>query len=586
MHELGYSDAHYTYIAVGWLEQSLVQGDKTSPAYNATSEAILREALRGSLMFFPASFVGSFGEQFKQEFEMSYGRSPIGYSAYAFDAALTVGNALEYLVRTGKDYNNPSYLMSALRKQNFIGATGRVSFGATSNDREPVNHIIANLQEVSQDNWQVKEVGLFSPSSSQVFSFQQPVLWNDLSTNVPSDSPPVFDCPFDPDLLEKSLKGSLVVLFTSLCYAALGGLGIAFAYRRWNKVAKVSLKEKFKMNSYDIIAMASAAIEVLQYQGLAPTLPGSLTFLDLVSRMVSLNLEAVFSKDREAFWIVYTVSMALAFTFIIIRAAALFRLVSNTYIINCLPFIGDSCQLAICNSLLDILQCPNALNDGSAPFAYDCFETCWSGRHLSYMIAGSFVLVLFAPAVNLERPVWQDLKDEIMHVKQVPRFLVLKSALQVLLVVLKKVLARQFPTVYAVTFTLSLMAFTCLTLKLWPYSYDRVNLWYSAGLMTVTWTAAVSTVRQIMQAEFSYVWLGCLCGGPVFFGVVSLALMCTKFPSFVIQETLDKQSLFRFAFRSAQTEQVRTLNDKIRRHRLSSFLDLSLIQQTVEIKAN
>jgi hypothetical protein len=63
MHELGYSDAHYTYIAVGWLEQSLVQGDKTSPAYNATSEAILREALRGSLMFFPASFVGSFGER-------------------------------------------------------------------------------------------------------------------------------------------------------------------------------------------------------------------------------------------------------------------------------------------------------------------------------------------------------------------------------------------------------------------------------------------------------------------------------------------------------------------------------------------
>jgi hypothetical protein len=144
---------------------------------------------------------------------MSYGRSPIWYSAYAFDAALTVGNALEYLVRTGKDYNNPSYLMSALRKQNFIGATGRVSFGATSNDREPVNHIIANLQEVSEDNWQVKEVGLFSPSSSQVLSFQQPVLWNDLSTNVPSDSPPVFDCPFDPDLVEVSEVGVFPALF-------------------------------------------------------------------------------------------------------------------------------------------------------------------------------------------------------------------------------------------------------------------------------------------------------------------------------------------------------------------------------------
>lgn len=95
-------------------------------------------------MFFPTAFVGDFGQQMKNLYHDQYNTDPVGYSAFAFDAALTAGNAIDFMISKGISLSQSHLFMNAIRKVKFRGATGNVTIDMGKNDRSPMSHTIVN----------------------------------------------------------------------------------------------------------------------------------------------------------------------------------------------------------------------------------------------------------------------------------------------------------------------------------------------------------------------------------------------------------------------------------------------------------
>lgn len=220
MWELGFRNQNRVIIAVGWLVKEMVMQDKASTTYNETRLNILRDSLRGSLMFFPVSFFGDFGEQIFKFYQTKFTSDPVGYSGFAFDAVMAAAYALDQVITQGKDYNDPKILINAIRNIRFVGATGIVKIEDKANDRAPMDHNIFNCKEISKDNWEVRKVGVFSPTGSKVFTYYEDIIWPDGTSVTPSDTPDPLDCPFEDSESKSSFKGFMMMCSIGLVVIA------------------------------------------------------------------------------------------------------------------------------------------------------------------------------------------------------------------------------------------------------------------------------------------------------------------------------------------------------------------------------
>ncbi len=107
-------------------------------------------------------------------------RTPNTYASFAYDAVFAFAYAIERLVKDSKDYNDGDLLLAELKKTDFMGATGHVTFNSQG-DRNALYDIV-NLQG---DKFAV--VGSWDETSGM--SITGTITWPGGVTETPSFSP-------------------------------------------------------------------------------------------------------------------------------------------------------------------------------------------------------------------------------------------------------------------------------------------------------------------------------------------------------------------------------------------------------------
>ena len=157
--------------------------------------------------------------------------------------------------------------------------------------------------------------------------------------------------------------------------------------------------------------------------------------------------------------------------------------------------------------MTNIFDCKTAVDfdkDGKLEFDesiwdYDCKQTCWEEKHLRFVILVSFALIVYMPLAILCRPMWQELQNEVLHIKQNPSFLFIKMLTQTTVIVLHKVLLPMNESVYRIIFCILMISYTSFMWKKWPVNYDRLNWLFVICMVLVDWMAFLATIANITK---------------------------------------------------------------------------------------
>ena len=557
MHELGHLG--YQFIAVGWLFDELVN-ERQTESYNATRESVVREVLRGALMLFPVAFQGEFGNHVKTLYKETFGTEANGYSAFAFDAVMAGAEALEYLVARGLDYSNPSLMMSAIRNVKFTGVTGRVSIDKFSNDRAAMDHLIVNCQE-SSSGWTIQEVGLFSPASSQVFSFQEPILWFDGSEEVPGEALNSYECEGGNSW---ELPNSVFSLVSVVVLAVLF-VSIYLNYKQWSKVEYEEPQKGAELSFYDLLAMARVLMEFSGLLGLMPSALVGKAWSNLFGETLALLLDDFFSKHSVAFWVAFFGANS------VFLGVALMKLCKKLGVK--VPYLGvtemvvvDLVYVGLFSNLTNIFFCRGRF------LVYDCSMACWEGKHLAYAIPELLVVCLFTWFVVYSKPFSQHNQLNELNILLDPKYVYLIMCSECFLVLFKK-LELVVPEAYMVVYSVLLGSKVVLLGRKKPYNIEMMNILNISSLAGVFWVNSLGTARLFV--DLGAVWENILFWTGMLLNLVLLVVYvrCKKL-SWPFEGDLNrKMELFRFAFKKSNKEQAQKVQKRLKK--VSSLFELS-----------
>lgn len=500
MNDLGYYGNDYEYIAVSWLVDELINPPN---ALNTTKTKIIREALRGSLMFFPVSFIGDFGKEIQDFYYKLYEEEPVGYSSFAFDSVLAVHYAFQNLIASKKDYSNPAIFMQALRGVKFVGTTGPVSIQEGKNDRSPMDHFILNTKQLNDTHWEIRTIGLFSPASFKVFSFYDNITWP--GDGVPSDTPDKGLCPFDVEESKTNISGT-IVLITVITLAMLG-CTIA-AYKGWKNFKVLSPPplddKKYEITFYDMLNIGRLLIDFCLYLGMIPSLPAVLEIFKRIGDALSLDLERIYSLDPQIYWKIYQI--VLSYTGLIIISRILISLkISIPFIKIFMSLASDLFFLPIFSILLNIYMCQQ--ESLYIYLYYDCFTQCWNGLHIFYIIINTGILAFFCIWIVYEKLRWNTNSFDEQHIFLSPVHTYLRVVFHAFIVGFKKFLWLYTSRGY----TIILLVFFCLYVvackKYSAYNSQIINLWNLIVYFAVICICLFALASEVTESQKSPFWL-------------------------------------------------------------------------------
>lgn len=161
-------------------------------------------------------------------------RDPV-YKCFSYDSLMTVINAIMFTIHKGGDIENGAVLNKAMRQQRFAGCSGTVSIASESNDRSQVLIEMNNgFYNITSKSWSDIPVGTYNIASTQPFVFFRDIIWPTSSRSPPSDLRiENNDCPFDPEDVRGSFKGTMILYIVSIIIAAITLLITYFIWKRW-----------------------------------------------------------------------------------------------------------------------------------------------------------------------------------------------------------------------------------------------------------------------------------------------------------------------------------------------------------------
>jgi len=235
----------------------------------------------------------------------------------------------------------------------------------------------------------------------------------------------------------------------------------------------------------DYFAMLLIFLYFLQYLAIGPDIGQYDRLSSWLSSYAIINLGWI--TEGKMFWyyvkaVLIAVIFWIYFSFIIIfkfegKFNNFFFHYSQTFAELLMPILGNAGFLPIVSVLLNVIQCDQAIgNDLSQSFVRkDCSVFCWQGSHLSTAICSIIALILYLPLAIYFRPYWDNSSDYI-NIKTRPLFLMVKSLLQIFIIILNKTLKKHNQSLYGLIYIVSFLGFLYLCLKKKPYNYDRCNL--------------------------------------------------------------------------------------------------------------
>ncbi|CAG9332940.1 unnamed protein product [Blepharisma stoltei] len=512
------------------------------------------------LAIYGRSWVEPVASKVKSLLAKSYDNQISPYSCYYFDAIYLIAHALDYMIDRGLDYTDPDKLQKIMRNQQFYGCTGKVLIEKNTNDRIMES---LNIEVNSQNNGNVTTfyMGLFKPYSTQIIEITKPLIYADGSTIKPSDLRDTnYKCPFPNKSIKTFEKGRALVFGICFGVALISLIITVYIWKRWWKISIEPLTAKEEISTQDFIVGATIVIEFFQFSSMGPNFSPINSTLAEVSYAFSLSLISILKLENGIFWIVVDSVFGAIILWVILCLVVLLRLDEKFQTVSMfryldiladylMPILGNLCFIPFISICLDIFLCDQSIGDNFTDsfLAQDCYYFCWTGEHLAYAILSVFALIAYEPLAVFCRPLWQELQP-LLHVKAVPLFLMVKTIVQITLIVMNKTVKRAQSTLHGVLFLLVMVLYIIFLFKFKPYNYPRFSLWQALVLIGVVWLALLSIITQSLGGnELLLTFILIL--GLIIIALIGIYVQRKKYPSLLFRKKgHDTSTLFKFAF--------------------------------------
>jgi hypothetical protein len=497
--------------------------------------------VEGSVAISPSTFIGALGEEARSQMEDD-GYFPNSFNCQLYDSALHAAHTLKYMIVSGKDYEDHDVAIKALRDTSFYGCSGKVAIDSDSNNRKDQDTDIINIQRTDEGYDEVL-VTVISLTSSQLITEKNPMQWPPGFTSAPKLYRLNYvDCPFPEEHRQDFAEGEDIIKYVGYSLIGLTFLITAAILSKWrhlNMIKKLDVEEEETLA--DRVVSLAIAIETLQYIGHGPQLKEGTDMLSLFSDYASGGTISAIEFTRGIYWsLLITVLTCIAVWLISclvlwlrhteVKHAVLEHL---TWLAEVsVPLLGNVLFLPFISVLFDVFYCIEAHGDDASSLDYsdsfmfkDCYEDCWTGKHLGFAIVSGIALVIYHPVTVVTGPLWQ-LYETDLHIFTRPTFYLQKSLVDVIIVVIRRTMRQHYQTAHAVVYltVLSIHLGCCVFRR--PYNYARTNLWQSMSVCICIWTSSFCLMQLNLDFLSSSAYGdGILLGGVGFFlGKLQLVL--------------------------------------------------------------
>ncbi|CAG9331441.1 unnamed protein product [Blepharisma stoltei] len=512
------------------------------------------------LRIYQELWVGEKGTQVYNRLVEKY-KEAIAYNCPYYDTSYLIAYSINWMITKGDDYTDPAKLQKSIRSVKFLGCTGNVYIQPGSNDRI-VNGLIIDSNSYNNDTGiSVYTTALLKPFGPTILTIKQPLIYADGTTNKPSDLRiTITDCPFPNKEIRTFVKGRAMVFAISFTIAGIMCISTFLIWKRWWNIKVEELKTKAEISIQDFLVGATIAIEFFQLISMGPDIRPMSTFIADIGDMLSLDLGSFFKLQNGVFWWVLDGVLAATLVWVILCIVILFQLdekYSRIWIFrklgwlgdNLMPILGNLCFIPFMSILLDVFVCDESIGDSFSDsfLNKDCYQFCWTGDHIIYSVLSFLAILSYEPLAVYCRPLWQELQNNL-HVISIPLFLMVKTVVQILLIVLNKTLKRADEVVHGFLFVGLLILSIAFILKFKAYNYPRFTFWQILSLAGVAWIALLGTIFFISR-DNNFPWIALIIGGLLFILIYGLIRQRKGYPSLLFRKkTRDTSTLFRFAF--------------------------------------
>ncbi|CAG9335588.1 unnamed protein product [Blepharisma stoltei] len=476
----------------------------------------LMELMYGSIVVDNQDWVGSYGQRLKEEYIKNYG-SDIIYRCFSFDAAMLLLNGIKYTIDQGENVEDPAILNANLRALRFVGCSGIVSVDPGSNQRSTSIMSIFILKWNATTNLLYEfSAGKYDLGSVQLIQFYENLIWYDNTTDTPSDTIPYDECPFDKGLEEYSKKGAGILYCISFFIVIVTAGTTFYIWKWWWNVEIPMLTTRSLIKFEDYIAMVMIFIYFLQYLAMGPDIGEYDSYSNNLTSYAIINFHWL--TQGKIFWIyvelvIGAVGLWLYFSIHMIlrldtKFVNFFSAYSKTLATIIMPFLGNACFLPIVSVLISVFQCDQSIGDGLTQsfVRNDCNEFCYKNYHLHLAFISLAALVIYLPLAIYFRPFWDNSNDDA-NIKPRSLFLMVKSLLQVCIIVLNKTVKVYSQSLHGACYILLFSGFLLFCIKKKPYNYDRCNLWSIISYCAIIWSVSLSSLFWILPVKIYSIWV-------------------------------------------------------------------------------
>ena len=216
---------------------------------------------------------------------------------------------------------------------------------------------------------------------------------------------------------------------------------------------------------------------------------------------------------------------------------------------NLMPILGNLMFIPIISTLVNVFVCDKSLDDTfeESILDKDCYQKCWDSEHMSYAVISGIFILLYQPLAVYFRPMWQELLP-LLHIKALPRYLMLKSVFQVVLIILNKTLKRFDKETHAIVFILLISCYLAAICVKNSYNYSRTRLWHKIGTFGIIWLAMILILNEYAYSN-QVLWICLLFAGWIISIVAGFLFQTKKYPNLLYrQPQKDIEKIFRWMF--------------------------------------
>lgn len=475
----GYKPGDFNLIAASWARSEVIQALSSNSTRNL-------EIYSGTIMSKGLQYYGSFGEKLKSVYVKTIGAQPGSNDCDLFETVHVIAAAIDRMVRRGEDYEDHDLLYSFIRSTLTIGCGGLIRFPSDSTARSSDGFELVNLVVNADRSYNINRVAYYFPLTLQLWRFESPIIWGSNSTKIPPDTfTEDFECPFDPDLLEDFPKGKVLSYSVCICVLVLMALISYKIFKRFWLISLEPLTVRAEISVADTFVLFTIAIEFFQYISMGPDYIDFRGTMKTISSATSLDLNKIIDLKDGIFYKVLEVVLSACLLWVALLLAVFFRIskrCERIFLVNrieelsdiALPFLGNACFLPLIATLLNVFMCNKALGNtfSESILDVDCFQECWGSTHTLYACLSAVAFILYTPLAILLRPAWQETQPSL-HIKTLPLYLIVKTVIQISIVVLRMTLKQEDEFAHSLVFLAVMLGVLLSSIKIKPYNYSR-----------------------------------------------------------------------------------------------------------------